>query len=267
MTSPRNDRPRSPDPTGPPSGSTSVKEPPDAGSEVDQHVQALISTVDAAARDLRSTQGLEDTLELIVKGAVAAVPGASDAGITLVDRRGEITSRAPTSPVVAELDALQADLQEGPCIDAAFDAEQVTVADVASASERWPAFAPAAAERGIGSIMAVELFSEPGTTGALNLYAAEHGVFDRDAREIAALFGSHAAIALFGAQQTEHLAVRAASRDLIGQAKGALMQRHHDDDQEAFARLVRASNDRRTRLVEVAREVAEAASQGRDLPA
>jgi transcriptional regulator with GAF, ATPase, and Fis domain len=262
MTSIRNDPPPSPDPTGRPPGSTSVDEPPDAG----EHVQALISTVDAAARDLRSTQGLEDTLELIVKGAVAAVPGASDAGITLVDRHGRITSRVPTSPVVAELDALQADLQEGPCIDAAFDAEQVTIADVASASARWPAFAPAAAERGIGSIMAVELFSEPGTTGALNLYAAGHGVFDRDAREIAALFGSHAAIALFGAQQAEHLAMRAASRDLIGQAKGVLMQRHHVDDQEAFALLVRASNDRRTRLVEVAREVADAAAEGRDLP-
>jgi hypothetical protein len=116
-----------------------------------ERVQALIDTVDGAARDLRSSQGLEHTLELIVKGAVASVPAAQEAGITLVDRRGHVSTEAPTSPMIADLDGLQAELHEGPCIDSAFDAEQVTVVDLDTAEhrERWPRFAPAATERGV----------------------------------------------------------------------------------------------------------------------
>lgn len=233
-----------------------------------ERVRALIDTVDAAARDLRSTQGLDHTLELVVKGAVASVPGAEEAGITLVDRRGNVSSESPTSPVVADLDGMQAELHEGPCIDSAFDAEQVTVVDLDTVEhrERWPRFAPAATRRGVSSMMAVELFREPGTTGALNMYAADPGAFDRDSREVGALFASHAAIALFGAQRAENLTARAASRDLIGQAKGVLMARHQVDDHEAFQMLVRASNDRRTKLTDLAREITDAARHGHTPP-
>lgn len=212
-----------------------------------ERVQALIDTVDGAARDLRSSQGLEHTLELIVKGAVASVPAAQEAGITLVDRRGHVSTEAPTSPMIADLDGLQAELHEGPCIDSAFDAEQVTVVDLDTAEhrERWPRFAPAATERGVTSMLAVELFSEPGTTGALNMYSAEPGAFDRDSREIGALFASHAAIALFGAQRAEPQCPRrqpGSDRAGQGRAHGAAPGRRPRGLPDAGARLQRPAH-------------------------
>lgn len=239
-----------------------------AGGAAHDRVEALIDTLDGAARDLRSSGGVDDTLTLIVDGAVASVPAADQAGVTLVDRRGNVTTRAPSSPLVAELDALQAERREGPCLDAALEGGQVTVTDLSSPRqrERWRHFAPAANARGIGAVMAVELFAEPGATAALNMYAAAPGAFDRDSREVGALFASHAAIALFGARRAENLDARAMSRDLIGQAKGIVMHRHRVDDDTAFRMLVRTSNDRRTKLLDLARLVIEAASSGRTPP-
>ena len=49
----------------------------------------------------------------------------------------------------------------------------------------------------------------------------------RSGGEVGALYASHAAVALAGAQQAEHIAEAVDTRDLIGRAKGVLMQRHH----------------------------------------
>src|SRR4051812_49013715 len=75
---------------------------------------------------------------MIVKGALRAVPGATDAGISLVHRRGRIVTFAPSSRRVAELDELQAGLGEGPCVDSILDETQVSVPDLATEHARWP---------------------------------------------------------------------------------------------------------------------------------
>lgn len=46
------------------------------------------------------------------------------------------------------------------------------------------------------------------------------------------------------------------TRDVIGQAKGILMERHKISDQEAFAFLCRVSNRTNTKLYEVAVQLA-----------
>ncbi len=46
-------------------------------------------------------------------------------------------------------------------------------------------------------------------------------------------------------------------RDLIGQAKGILMERHRLTGDQAFPRLVRVSRSTNTKLVEVARRLVE----------
>ena len=48
-----------------------------------------------------------------------------------------------------------------------------------------------------------------------------------------------------------------ASRDVIGQAKGILMERYSIDDRTAFAMLVKISQESHVRLHEVGRRVAE----------
>ena len=60
----------------------------------------------------------------------------------------------------------------------------------------------------------------------------------------------------------EQLQQAVATRDVIGQAKGMLMERHGLDADRAFAVLVRYSRDTNTRL----RDVAEALVTTRSLP-
>ena len=55
------------------------------------------------------------------------------------------------------------------------------------------------------------------------------------------------------AQQQEHLNKAMLARDVIGQAKGILMERHKLTADQAFAVLTRASQDTNTKLIEVAR--------------
>jgi hypothetical protein len=76
-------------------------------------VQHVIEVVDAAARELLSERGVDDTLDLVVKGALQSVPGAAQAGVSLVSRSGKVTTCAPTDEVVRELDEMQAQLREG----------------------------------------------------------------------------------------------------------------------------------------------------------
>ena len=70
------------------------------------------------------------------------------------------------------------------------------------------------------------------------------------------LFASHASVARAGAQQAENLKHAVSSRDLIGQAKGIVIERYKVDADAAFRVLVRASQQTNRKLVDIAEELA-----------
>jgi hypothetical protein len=220
--------------------------------------EQLVVALRGAARTLlerRSIRDLQQTLAEIVSAAVETVPGATAGGISVTED-GIIDSRNPTSRGISELDRLQGELQEGPCItalespaeDGVVIAEDLGGADAA----RWPRFAPVAVEVGYRSMLSTQLTTTGTMRAALNLYAAEPGVFDREARVVAGLFAVQAAVLLHGSEQAVHLGRAVDSRDVIGQAKGILMERFAIDDDEAFQMLVRSSQDTNIKLVDVA---------------
>lgn len=215
---------------------------------------ALARVLDRSARDLiaRGDDGVEHTLDVIVRGAIATVPHVEQAGISLVERDGRVQSTAPSDPQVRELDELQTTLREGPCLDAIWNEQRTVVEDMAAAHHRWPRWAAAAQERGVGSLMAFQLFATKGSAGALNLYAARPHVFDGDTADTGALFAAQAALALRGAQRAAGLEVALENRDVIGQAKGILMERFRVRQSSAFAMLVESSQHTNMKLVDVA---------------
>jgi AmiR/NasT family two-component response regulator len=71
------------------------------------------------------------------------------------------------------------------------------------------------------------------------------------------LFATLAAIALAEAQRTDQLHTALRNRDIIGQAKGILVERHRITADEAFALLSQASQDVNMKLTAVARNLAE----------
>jgi len=78
------------------------------------------------------------------------------------------------------------------------------------------------------------------------------GAFDTAAQATAGLFAAQAAIALYGARHAEGLGQALKTRDVIGQAKGILMERFGVDPDEAFQMLVHSSQDTNLKLTAVA---------------
>jgi AmiR/NasT family two-component response regulator len=92
--------------------------------------------------------------------------------------------------------------------------------------------------------------------GALDVYGGKINAFDSDAENTGLLLASHAAIAMAGSRDITNLRVGLENRDIIGQAKGILMERYKISSQEAFDLLVMASQSTHRKLREIADELA-----------
>lgn len=206
------------------------------------------------ARSMQDEDDFEATLAIMVRAALELIPGAVEASISVAEARRTVHSHAPSSDLPATVDRLQEQYREGPCLDAAYEEKVVRVSDFRSEG-RWPDFAPAAAEAGAKSLLAFQLYINGEDLGALNVYGAEAGVFTAEAEEIGALVAAHAAVAFADAQQIAQLNEALATRDLIGQAKGILMERFKITAHQAFLVLTAASSKANIKLREVAEQL------------
>jgi GAF domain-containing protein len=211
----------------------------------------LAETLGQVARWLEAEETVDGTLEAVVTAARENIPGVEYAGISLVDR-GAIRTMAPSDEIVNRIDKLQYTLNEGPCVNAITDHRTYRTGDLASET-RWPRFGQETAAIGVLSMLSFRLFTADDNLGALNLYSTKPDAFDQDAQQIGELFAVHAAIALAGSRQEANLLAALDNRDVIGMAKGILMERHHVADDRAFAIMVDASQKSQLKLYEVAR--------------
>lgn len=203
------------------------------------------------ARELEH-QPHESMLEAIVRSAVELIPGVEGGSISVVTGRKNVTSEAPTSDVPRQLDQIQMQEREGPCLDAAYEQKTVRVPNFET-EERWPAFARrAAAETEARSMLSFQLFVESDNLGALNLYSSSTDAFTDESEHVGLLVAAHAAVAFAGARRDTQLHEAIASRDVISQAKGILMERHKITSQQAFILLAEGSSRTNTKLYELA---------------
>src|SRR4051794_15074152 len=206
------------------------------------------------ARALLQTHGLQATLLRIVELAVDSLEPCEYAGISYVEGR-TITSPASTHELPRIVDEIQAEVGEGPCLDAIREHGVFQSGDLAT-EVRWPRFARRAnQETGIVSVLGVRLFVGENTMGALNLYSTRRHAFDDTDIALAFVFAVHAAVAMNAARQAEGLERAVDTRDIIGQAKGILMSREGISDDEAFDVLRRASQRLNVRLAQVAQGI------------
>jgi GAF domain-containing protein len=211
----------------------------------------LASRLSDLARELQQEQDPGAVLVDIVHAALDLIPHVAEASVSLVMGRRTVQSRAASGELPRQIDALQSSTGQGPCIDAAYEERIVRVPDM-SREERWPDFAQAAYSAGARSMLSFQLFVEGDNLGALNLYGDEVNVFDEESEQIGLLVGAHAAVAFSDSQEISQLNQALDTRDLIGQAKGILMERFKISSQQAFQVLTRASSESNTKLREVA---------------
>lgn len=199
----------------------------------------------------------DDDLALadITETATRSVPGAQYAGITMVSKRDGIRNVTSTHPYVVALDDVQRRDHEGPCLAAVWEHHTIRVDDLA-VEERWPRYRASAIElTPIRSVVSFRVFAGEPASGALNFFADQPHAFTEDAIELGLIFATHAAIAWGMQRRDEQFRSALASRDVIGQAKGMLMERFDVDAVQAFDLLKRLSQDANTPLHDIARRL------------
>jgi hypothetical protein len=96
------------------------------------------------------------------------------------------------------------------------------------------------------------------TVGALNFYAERADAFNAESLEMGRFFATHTALAWNMVRRDGQFRSALASRDIIGQAKGRLMERFHITAVAAFQLIKRLSQESNTPVAEVARRLVEA---------
>ena len=233
----------------------------------------LTTTIDETARILFSAGSVSDTLQAVVRLAVATIEGCDVAGIFLLEG-GAVTTPVQTDTIVAEVDAAQHRCGEGPCLDAIGQGGSF-YADELADDARWPSFGPEASAIGIRSALAVNLHTTE-LLGSLNMYGRTAGAFGVVDRANALLLASFAGLALASAEahaadarRFDNLEVALVSREIIGQAQGILMERERITADEAFNILRRASQYLNRKLNEVAQDLVDTGERprtGTELP-
>lgn len=195
------------------------------------------------------------TLSALTAAAAESVPGAQHAGITVATRRGTVETLSSTHPLAVVLDDIQRRHSEGPCLSAAWDEQIIRIDDV-SADGRWPRYRrDAMAQTQFRSVLSFRLFLERKAMGALNFYADAPYAFAEDAVAVGLLWASVTSLAWKMAERDQQSRAALHSRDIIGQAKGVIMERFDVGADRAFDMLKRLSQESNTPLAEIAERV------------
>jgi GAF domain-containing protein len=197
----------------------------------------------------------EPVAHQVVDYAVGEIPGAQYAGITLATSLRHVETPAATHEYPVLLDTFQQRHFEGPCLSAAWHEHTVRVENLET-DDRWPDYRRDALNgTPIRSILSFRLFTSEQTIGALNVYADDPQAFDDESEDIGYALATHAALAWDTERREGQFRSALASRDVIGQAKGMLMERFGVDAVRAFELLKKISQDTNTRLADVANQV------------
>jgi GAF domain-containing protein len=226
-----------------------MAEEPDS---VDTELAERLSHV---VRVLTAEDGLDATLDRTCSLAVEIIKPCESAGVSVVEGQ-RILSRVTTDDVPRCLDGLQEETGEGPCVDAVRE-QEVFRTGALSEDTRWPQFSRRAFEEtGVQSALALRLYTEGDTLGALTLYSTQRDAFDDDAVAVGVIFAALAAVAMKSARREAQLEAKAATREVIGIAKGLLMA-HGVTDDEAFEMLRSASQRMNVKIRDIAARMAE----------
>jgi GAF domain-containing protein len=197
----------------------------------------------------------ETVIAELAEHAAVEIPGAQYAGVTITRNAKHIDTPAATHKWPILLDEIQQRHREGPCLTAAWAEKIIHVANLET-DDRFPLYRRDALEQTpIRSVMAFQMFIAGQTMGALNVYAEQPNAFGQMSRDLGLIFAAHSSIAWNAARRDEQFKRALASRDVIGQAKGMIMERYGVDAVQAFEVLRKLSQDSNLPLVQVASEL------------
>jgi len=132
---------------------------------VQDQIAVALSEITTGLADGRDT----DSVLGMVTSACARLLGASATGVLLRDPRGGIRVVSASDERARFVELLQAQSEEGPCVECVRDGAAVSVADLAEESDRWPVFGPAAVRAGYRAVHAIPMRLDGRVVGGLNV--------------------------------------------------------------------------------------------------
>jgi transcriptional regulator with GAF, ATPase, and Fis domain len=215
-------------------------------------IAELVRSVSAASRPQP-----EDVLERFAVLASTYIPAVHYAGIMLIGHESRFRPSAATGGYPHLIDRLQEEAHEGPALAAVQEKATVRVDDVAAES-RWPQFMRAVLEQTpVRSMLCYRLYTDVQDWGALGMYAERPNAFDEATERAGEVLATHAAVCLQAVQRSRQFRSALGSRDIIGQAKGILMERYGIGAGAAFALLTKLSQESHHPVVAIAKDVVE----------
>lgn len=208
----------------------------------------------ALARQLAVPLSVDEVLDGVTRTVLEVIPGADHAGFLLLTKAGKFETQSATSDLMYELDRLQIKHGEGPCVEAAVD-ELIVRTDDFQREQRWPHYSAEVLTLGVRSALSFKLYTSNHNAGALNIFAMEPEAFGPEDEGVGQVLAAHAAAAILASRQGEQLQSALSSRDLIGQAKGVIMERYQVDAVRAFELLRELSQTENIKLVDIAKRV------------
>jgi GAF domain-containing protein len=208
------------------------------------------------ARSVAAPRDIDSVLSGVTATTVELLGGADTAGVLLVSKGGKFESLSGTSDLIYDVDRLQEKYNAGPCVEAAINELVVRTEDFETET-RWPQYSREVCKLGVRSGISFKLYTGDRTAGALNVFSRRPHSFDADSEVIGSILAAHAAAAILASRDSQQLQAALLSRDLIGQAKGVLMERFDVDAVGSFEMLRKLSQQMNVRLSEIAQRVVD----------
>jgi len=207
---------------------------------------------------------LLDFLQTLAERAATLVNAAA-VGLMLADQRGRLEFMAGSNETVRLVELVQLQNEEGPCLEAFRTGQPVINVDLAEGAERWPSFAPRAAEAGFLSVHAFPLRLREQVIGALNVFGtAQSGELAPGDVPIIQALADVATIGLLqertirrAEELTEQLQGALNSRIVIEQAKGAIAQARSVSVDDAFTIIRTYARGHNRRLIDLAHAIVD----------
>jgi GAF domain-containing protein len=224
--------------------------------------EILVSTLQHLAQVLQTERSLGVALANIAEVATRSVPGC-DAATIAISIGGRPATAAMTGTVALELDLVQYDNDDGPCLTSFRTASMIRIDLYERGAEMFPHIAIAAHRVGVRAVLSVPAIWGGETIGTLNLYSRT-GPFDQSAETVGAVLATQVAIAV--SRSPEFVAARAVveeaqrhtdDRAQIALATGILVDSQACTREQAEALLERAADQDEETILYIAQRIIE----------
>jgi GAF domain-containing protein len=219
----------------------------------------VVNALEQLAEVLQAQRTLGAALAEIAEAATASVPGC-DAATIAISIEGRPATAAMTARVGLELDMVQYDTHDGPCLTSFRTASTIRL-NLIEQGDAFPHFAVAARRRGVKAVLSVPATWGSEIVATLNLYSGT-GPFDESATMVATVLAAQVAIAV--SRSPEFVAARAvveeAQRDAedevqVNLATGLLMGTQDCTVEQAEGLLREAATHDEQTILQIAQRI------------